>query len=123
MNQYFPSFGGDLKYSGIVAYNIVLIGSMVLAIYSMMKGNISNHKKWMMRAMAAALGPATQRLIIIPVFKLFGEGVLTNLIIGLLIWAGFIINLGVVEVILKRSKRLNTIYHRAKGDLNAAENL
>lgn len=122
MNQYFPSFGGDLKYSGIVAYNIVLIGSMVLAIYSAIKGNINNHKKWMMRAMAAALGPSTQRLIIIPVFVLFGEGVLTNLIIGLLIWAGLLINLGVVEVILKRCQRVKIINNEAESGLKVAGN-
>ncbi len=99
MNQFYPSYGGALKYSGIVAYNIVLLGAIWLAIKYIRNKNIKEHKLWMMRAMAAALGPATQRLIILPVFMIFGEEVLTEWFIGLLIWSGLIINLVFVEYI------------------------
>ena len=97
MNQYFPSYGGTLKYTGIIAYCIVLLGSLFLAIKYVMRKDIQNHRLWMMRAMAAALGPATQRLIIIPVVLIFGEEVVTDRVIGLLIWSGILINLAFVE--------------------------
>ncbi|GLX77138.1 membrane protein [Thalassotalea insulae] len=104
MNEFFPSYGGTLKYTGIIAYNIVLIGALALAIYYVRRKKIAQHKLWMMRALAAALGPATQRLIIIPVFLMFGQEVLTDQLIGILIWAGLIINLVFVEIIHLRNK-------------------
>ncbi|WP_286232711.1 DUF2306 domain-containing protein [Thalassotalea sediminis] len=105
MNQFFPSYGGALKYAGIVAYNLLLITSLVIAIYAIAQKNIIRHKLWMMRAMAAALGPATQRLIILPIFMLFGQEILTDLIIGILIWAGLIVNLLFVEYIHRKSAK------------------
>ncbi len=106
MNQYFPSYGGTLKYTGIIAYCIVLLGSLFLAIKYVMRKDIQNHRLWMMRAMAAALGPATQRLIIIPVVLIFGEEVVTDRVIGLLIWSGLLINLAFVEYLRFREMRL-----------------
>jgi hypothetical protein len=71
-----------------------------------MHKDIQNHRLWMMRAMAAALGPATQRLIIIPVVLIFGEEVVTDRVIGLLIWSGILINLAFVEYLRFREMRL-----------------
>lgn len=106
MNQYFPSYGGTLKYTGIVAYCIVLLGSLFLAIKYVMNKDIQNHRLWMMRAMAAALGPATQRLIIIPLVLVFGEEVVTDRVIGLLIWSGILVNLAFVEYLRFKGRRL-----------------
>jgi hypothetical protein len=105
MNQYYPSYGGALKYTGILAYNVVLLGSLILAIKCVLAKDIKNHRLWMMRAMAAALGPATQRMIIIPVFMIFGEDFLTDDVIGLLIWAGLLINIAFVELVCLKNKR------------------
>ncbi len=76
---------------------LLLLGSLFLAIKHVINKDIRQHRLWMMRAMAAALGPATQRAIIIPVFVIFGEEVMTDQVIGLLIWVGLLINLAVVE--------------------------
>jgi drug/metabolite transporter (DMT)-like permease len=107
MNQYFPSYGGTLKYTGIIAYCVVLLGSLFLAIKYVLNKDIQNHRLWMMRAMAAALGPATQRLIIIPIVLIFGEEVVTDRVIGLLIWSGILINLAFVEYLRFRERGLN----------------
>lgn len=107
MNQYFPSYGGTLKYTGIIAYCIVLLGSLFLAIKYVVNKDIQNHRLWMMRAMAAALGPATQRLIIIPIVLVFGEEVVTDRVIGLLIWSGILINLAFVEYLRFKERRFN----------------
>ena len=108
MNQYFPSYGGTLKYSGIVAYCVVLLGSLFLAVKYVMSKDIKNHRLWMMRAMAAALGPATQRVIIIPIFIVFGEDAITDEVIGILIWSGILINLAFVEYLQWRERRKNS---------------
>ncbi len=97
MNHFYPSYGGILKYSGIVAYNIVLLGSLVLAVKMIIKGRVNEHKIWMARAIAAALGPATQRIIAIPLFIVFGEEFLSEFKIGLLIWFGLLFNLAITE--------------------------
>lgn len=97
MNHYYPSYGGLLKYSGIVAYNVILLGSLYFAIKNVLQRNIPKHRKWMIRAVAVSLAPATQRVIIIPMYIFWGEKVNTDLVIGLLIWSGLLINLAFVE--------------------------
>ena len=52
---------------------------------------------------AIGLGPATQRLFVIPVFVIHGE--VNDLMIGLVVWFGFLLNLSVVEWILLRERR------------------
>lgn len=118
MNHYYPSYGGLLKYSGIVAYNIVMLSALYLAIKHALNQNIKNHRLWMMRTVAVGLAPATQRIIIIPLVVIFGEDIVTDLFIGLLIWVGLIINLLFVEFIrLKARCHANTKLTRT-GPLN-----
>lgn len=118
MNHYYPSYGGLLKYSGIVAYNIVMLAALYLAIKHALKQHIKNHQLWMMRAVAVGLAPATQRIIIIPLVVIFGEHIVTDLFIGLLIWSGLIINLLFVEFIrFKARSHTNTKLTRS-GPIN-----
>lgn len=66
------------------------------------------HRLWMMRSIAFGLAPATQRIIIIPIFTIFGEAVITEVLIGLLIWSGLLINLLFVELFnIRKKNRLN----------------
>ncbi|MEL6250833.1 MAG: DUF2306 domain-containing protein [Bacteroidota bacterium] len=95
MNEVFPVFGGFLKYSGVHLSAIGLVLSICLSIRFILRKNVHKHRIWMMRAIALGLGPATQRLIILPVF--FAFGLPSELTIGLLVWGGYIINLGFVE--------------------------
>ncbi|WP_370980298.1 DUF2306 domain-containing protein [Agaribacterium sp. ZY112] len=111
MNQFFADYGGNLKYSGIWAYCIIMFVAFYLAIKNILVRNVKNHRKWMMFAMASALGPATQRVVFIPVFVIFGEEVMTDLVIGSVIWFGLLANLAFVQWILfrenARAKALN----------------
>lgn len=102
MNENFPVFGGFLKYSGVHLSAIGLILSLALSIRFILRRNVRKHRIWMMRAIALGLGPATQRLIILPVF--FAYGLPSELAIGLLVWGGYIINLGFVEWVLFKEK-------------------
>ena len=95
MNHYFPPYGGVLKYSGIATYSLAMMLAFVLAILAVRKGNITAHRAWMMRAIAIGLAPATQRVFIIPIF--IATGIPNDLTIGLVIWWGLLLNLGVVE--------------------------
>ncbi|MEM7114324.1 MAG: DUF2306 domain-containing protein [Chloroflexota bacterium] len=102
MNHFYPAYGGFLKYSGVGLSSIGLIVSLIIALRAIRRRNVQQHKAWMMRAVALALGPATQRVIILPLF--FTLGGLTDLMIGLLIWTGFLINLAVAERVIWRDR-------------------
>lgn len=108
MNQFFPAYGGFLKYSGVLFSSIGIILALGIALRAILNRDVPRHRAWMMRAFALGLGPATQRLIILPIFFIRGE--VSDLMIGLVVWSGFLINLTVVESVLWRNK------HRQEGD-------
>ena len=112
MNHYYPLFGGALKYTGVLAHSLVLIGTLVIAMRSIFARDIPKHRAWMMRAVAAGLGPATQRIFILPIFFIYGS--VNEATVGLVVWWGILLNLAVVEWALWRERRgkvmqLNTL--------------
>lgn len=95
LNQYLPPVGGTSKYLSNVFFGIGLIVSLLLALRAILHRNVMIHRAWMIRAYAIGLGVATQRLLLIPWFLIYGipEGET----LGLLIWICWLINLGVAE--------------------------
>lgn len=104
MNQFFPHYGGALKYTGVLAYGVGLIGSLSIALHAIRQRNIARHRAWMLRAIAIGFGIATQGVIIIPIY-LINDGV-SELTIGVVVWAGLLINLTVVEIALRREREI-----------------
>ena len=102
MNHLFPQYGGVLKYPGIVVNSVGILISLGIALRVILAGDIQRHRIWMMRAVAFGLGPATQRLFILPFFFIYGLP--NDLVIGLVIWLGFLLNLAVVEWVLLRER-------------------
>lgn len=102
MNQFFPAYGGLLKYTGVIVNSIGLVASLGIALQVILAGDVRRHRAWMMRAIAFGLGPATQRLFILPYFFIYGMP--NDLVIGLVIWFGFLVNLSVVEWVLLRER-------------------
>jgi len=98
MNQYFPAFGTGWKYAAVLVFSIGMIFSLILGLRAILRRDVKAHNFWMMRAVAIGLGPATQRLIMIPVFLATGE--MSMLAIEIIMWAGFLINVVVGEAIL-----------------------
>ena len=105
MNHVYPQYGGLFKYPGIVVNSLGLAVALGIALQAVRSSDrdIAKHRKWMMRAVAFGLGPATQRVVIIPYFLIFG--IPDDWMIGLVIWMGFLINLAVVEFVLARNRR------------------
>ena len=103
MNQFYPAYGGFLKYSGVAVSSIGLIVALGIALRAILNRDIPRHRAWMMRAFALGLGPATQRFFILPYFFMGGE--INDLLIGLVVWFGFLINLIVVEGVLWQGRR------------------
>lgn len=120
MNQFFPAYGGVLKYPGIIVNSLGLMVSFSIALRVILVGDVQRHRAWMMRAVAFGLGPATQRLFILPYFLVYG--IPSDFLIGFIIWLGFLLNLAVVEWVLwrERSARLDPELGQTAGQINAS---
>ena len=70
-----------------------------LGIRAIRQGRVADHRAWMMRGYAITLGVATQTLLLLPVFVMFGPpmGLLSDLVV-ILAWA---FNLAVAEGIIR----------------------
>lgn len=104
VNQFFPAFGGWLKYSSNLLFGVALAAALVIAYRAILRRDIATHRAWMMRAYAIGLGVATQRLLVIP-YVAATMSVPPDPWLGLLLWAGWLINLGVVEAILHKGRK------------------
>ena len=102
MNHYFPAYGGVAKYTGILTHCVGMIIALSFAFYAILNRQINQHRIGMMVAMAIGLAPATQRVIILPWYYLTGE--INDLLIGMVIWLGLLINLAVTLLIIRKKK-------------------
>ncbi len=103
MNQTFPPVGGILKYTSNVAFGVTLIGTLMLAMAAIWRRRVGAHRAWMMRAFAIGTGVATQRVLLVPLFIAFGD--LSDTLIGAGTWAGWLLNVAVAEILIRRSRR------------------
>ncbi|MCC2606434.1 DUF2306 domain-containing protein [Planctobacterium marinum] len=101
MNQVYPAFGGYLKYFGVMTFALASCICVVFGIVKIRQGKIAEHRAWMIRTTAVALGPATQRLFFIPAFLVLGQ--IDQLVIGIGIWVGFALNLLIAELFIIRN--------------------
>ena len=77
-----------------------MVTSITLAFLAIRRHDVTTHRVWMMRAYAIGLGAGTQAVLPGPSSAVFGPpGVLTY---ALLMGAGWVINLAVAEVAIRR---------------------
>jgi hypothetical protein len=91
---------GDLLWVFRLAFGSAMVVSMVLGVAAILRRDIKSHRAWMTRGYAIGLGAATQMLTL-----MVGEmvaGPPTELTHDLLLGAGWIINLGVAEWVIRR---------------------
>ncbi len=106
MNQFFPHFGGILKYSSNLLFGVALICALAFAVRKIIGKDVIGHRKWMIRAYAIGLGPATQRLLFMPYFVAFG--IPEGNPLGTMLWFGWLINILVAEWWIRRGDRRAT---------------
>lgn len=99
MNQYFPDFGTGWKYAAVLIFSFGMMASLILGLRAILKRDVKCHNEWMMRAVMIGLGPATQRLLILPIY--FATGEMSILMIEIGVWAGFLVNIVIGELILR----------------------
>ena len=93
---------GALAYVLRLAFGTGMATSLVLGLTAIRRRDVLRHRAWMTRAYALALGAATQVFTLGIGPAVFGAGELTH---DLSLGAGWAINLGVAEYLIRRSAR------------------
>ena len=102
MNEVYPNYAGIVKYYAVHVFGAIMIFALLRGVWAAMHRDIPRHRAWMIRAYAIGLGASTQRLLIIPLFMIFGE--MSEIAIGIAMTTGWAINLGVAEWIIARDQ-------------------
>ncbi|MEU7743147.1 DUF2306 domain-containing protein [Nonomuraea sp. NPDC049158] len=95
-----PAGDGDLVTGLRLVFGTAMLLSIGLGLAAIRRRDIARHRAWMMRGYAIALGAGTQALTHLPWFLFFGTpGELPR---GLLMGAGWVINVAVAEWIIRK---------------------
>jgi uncharacterized membrane protein len=97
---------GELAYVFRLAFGSGMAACVVLGFAAIRRGDVLRHRAWMTRAYALALGAGTQAFTQGLGSALFGTSVLVR---DLMLGAGWVINLAVAELVIRRS-----IHHRPR---------
>ena len=87
-----------------LVFGSAMISCLVLGFLAIMRREVATHRAWMMRGYAIGMGAGTQVLTAIPWLVLTGGHSATGLPRALLLAAGWVINLAVVEWWLRRRR-------------------
>ena len=88
------------------AQNLVAVLFLIalgLGVAAIRRGEVARHRVWMLRAYALTLGAATQTVMLLPVFLIFGE--VEGTAFDLVFISGWLINLAVAEVLIRNRHR------------------
>jgi hypothetical protein len=105
MTVFYPRPPGDGE-SLVVVRLVVgsgMLASIVLAVFAIRRRDFTSHGAWMTRGYAIALGAGTQVFTMLPWVVIFGPiGAADELPRTVLMTAGWVINLGVAEYVIRR---------------------
>jgi uncharacterized membrane protein len=98
-----PAGDGQLVYLERLVFGAAMIASIVLALQSIRRRDFVVHGEWMTRAYAIGLGAGTQVFTHLP-WALFADGKPGELPRGVMMGAGWMINVVVAEWIIRRRR-------------------
>jgi len=98
-----PPLQGPLLFGFRMAFGSAMVGSLVLGLAAIWRKDVVRHQAWMIRAYALGMAAGTQVFTNLPWLVLFGapEGLTRDWLMG----AGWMINLVVAEVVIRRPGR------------------
>lgn len=96
-------FGGLAETIPGVLFGVLLIVTTIVALRLAMRRRIAAHRAWMIRSFALVLGPMTIRLVYVPMWML--GGIPERETIAPAFWIGWLVNLGLAELWIRRSRR------------------
>jgi uncharacterized membrane protein len=102
MSHFYPLPEGDgvILYGLRLLFGTVMLGSILLGVAAILRRDFVQHGNWMMRGYAIGLGAGTQALTQLPWFLLVGKP--DEFTRALLMGAGWVINLVVVEWVIRK---------------------
>lgn len=90
----------------ISAAGLFLLAAVSLAFVHIRAGHVAQHREWMLRAIAAALGIASVRIFALPLdLTLSPRGVEPRVIFGLALWLGWGVTLAVAEAWIRATRQ------------------
>jgi len=101
MSVLFP-FGGLTETVPSVLFGVGLVAVTVAGIVTARRRNFEAHGEWMMRSFAIVVGPFVIR-VVYPVL-LFGLGMDARPAVGVSFWLGWVISLGIAELLIARRR-------------------
>jgi uncharacterized membrane protein len=97
-----PPGDGEIVYAFRLVFGSAMVISIVLGLKAIRRRDYASHGAWMMRGYAIGLGAGTQVLTHLPWFVLVGKpGELAR---GVLMGAGWVINVAIAEWIIRRTR-------------------
>jgi uncharacterized membrane protein len=120
MTQFYPRLsGGSLAYVFRLAFGSGMAACVILGFNAIRGGHVVDHRAWMTRAYALALGAGTQTFTLGIGGAIFGA---SQLVTALMLGAGWAINLALAEYVIRRrtGKRTNTKASALSGSPAAA---
>ncbi len=97
-----PAHDNALLEAFRLVFGTLMAVSLVLGVVSILRRNVADHRLWMMRGYAIGMGAGTQVLMILPWTLVLGEPTPTER--ALLMGAAWVLNLAVVEFIVRRGR-------------------
>lgn len=94
---------GDLLVAFRLLFGSAMLGSIVFAFAAIRRRDVQQHRAWMLRAYAIALGAGTQALTQGVGAAIVGQP--SELGVALLMAAGWVINLAIAEWVIRRRRR------------------
>lgn len=86
-----------------LGFGAAMVAGIVVAVAAIRRGDVRTHSAWMTRAYAIGLGAGTQVLTFLPWTLVFGAP--GEAVHAMLMGAGWVINLAVAEVVIRRRAR------------------
>ncbi len=82
---------------------VVFLAVLFLGIRAIRQRRVADHRAWMMRSYAITLGAATQTVLLLPVFLMFGE--VRGVLVDLVFISAWVVNLSVAEWVIRAPAR------------------
>jgi uncharacterized membrane protein len=113
-----PAINGVALFVERLVFGSAMAAAIVVAFVAIRRGDVSTHGAWMTRAYAIGLGAGTQVFTFLPWTLVFGApGEAAH---AVLMGAGWVINLAVAEVVIRRRAARSNRGSRASGRSAAA---
>jgi uncharacterized membrane protein len=98
-----PAVNGPALFVMRLGFGTAMAAAIVLAVVAIRRGDVRTHSAWMTRAYAIGLGAGTQVFTFLPWTLVFGAP--DQAVHSVLMGAGWVINLAVAEVVIRRRAR------------------